>query len=383
MNETASDTANSGPETILQLGAGRFLRGFFDRFVQEANDAGRDVGRVVVVQSTAGRRAELLSKSGGSYHVLVRGIESGEIVDRVEKVSCISRALSAVAEWDSVLALARSPHLKLVVSNTTEAGYVLVDGDAFDASPPAGAPAKLARLLFERFRAGLPPLTLLPCELIERNADRLRDLVAEQARRWRLADDFLGWLTAECTWLNSLVDCIITDGPPDHPLAAEDPLLISAEPYRLWAIEKPPGRDFPVFDHPDIRPVADLAPFYLRKVRILNGAHTALTAKFLPEGFRTVREVADDRRAGRWVRDLMFEEIVPTLVCQVDGAAEFADDTFDRYRNPYLDHLLSNITMNHAEKERVRLWPTRDAYRGLYGKDPVRLSGVLGWIPPA
>ncbi|WZO98630.1 hypothetical protein EP7_000210 [Isosphaeraceae bacterium EP7] len=378
-----NESAHAKSETILQLGAGRFLRGFFDRFVQEANDAGGNVGKVVVVQSTAGRRAELLSDSGGAYHVLVRGIEEGEPVDRVEKVGCISRALSAATHWDDVLALARSPYLKFVVSNTTEAGYVLFEGDAFDAAPPSGAPAKLARLLFERFRAGLPPLTLLPCELIERNADRLRDLVAEQARRWRLSDEFLGWLTRECTWLNSLVDCIITDGPPDHPLTAEDPLLISAEPYRLWAIEKPAGRDFPVFDHPNIRPVTDLAPFYLRKVRILNGAHTALTAKFLPEGFRTVREVVSDRRAARWVRDLIFEEIVPTLVGQVEGVAEFADDTFDRYRNPYLDHLLANITMNHAEKERVRLWPTRDAYRGLYGKDPARLSEILGWIPPA
>jgi tagaturonate reductase len=367
----------SGAERILQFGAGRFLRGFFDRFVQESNDSGQDVGRVVVVQSTAGKRAELLRDNPGGFHVLVRGIRDGETVERAQTVKCVSRALSAAEHWPEVLALAKSPDLRFVVSNSTESGYVLDESDRSDSVPPATLPAKLARLLWERFRAGGSPLTLLPCELIERNATRLLELVATQVDRWGLPDDFLRWASEECLWLNSLVDCIITDGTDDHPLAREDPLLVCAEPYRLWAIEKPPGRDVGLMPHPDIHLVDDLSPYYLRKVRILNGTHTAMTAKFLPEGFETVLQVVTDRHAGRWVRDLMYEEIVPTLVGRVEEVARFADDTFDRYRNPHLKHLLANIAHNHADKVRVRLWPTRDEFQRLYGRSPTKIGEVL------
>ncbi len=372
---------NSDSERILQFGAGRFLRGFADRFIQEANDAGRDVGKVVVVQSTAGKRAQLLRDQPDGFQVLVRGVQDGETIDRLQRVRSISRALSAVESWPEVLAFAKSPALETIISNATEAGYVLDDADAFDASPPSTLAAKLARLLFERYQAGGSPLTLLPCELIEQNATKLRDLVTTQATRWNLSAAYLEWLRDGCVWLNNLVDCIITDGAEDHPLGKEDPLLISAEPYRLWAIEKPKGRDVKVIPHEDIHLVDDLSPYYLRKVRILNGTHTAMTARFLPEGFETVLQVVTDRRAARWVRDVMYEEIVPTLLADVSDVAAFADATFDRYRNPFLKHLLKNITLNHDDKVRVRLHPTRDLYQKLYGRPPEKISSILDWRP--
>jgi len=64
-------------ETILQFGGGNFLRAFADLFVHEANQAGQNVGRIVVVQSTEGGRADLLNRQAGRYHVVVRGLENG------------------------------------------------------------------------------------------------------------------------------------------------------------------------------------------------------------------------------------------------------------------------------------------------------------------
>ena len=80
------------PETILQFGSGRFLRAFADAFFDQANRAGRNVGRVVMVQSTGAERADTLSRQGGRYHVLIRGLENGITVERVEPVESISRA---------------------------------------------------------------------------------------------------------------------------------------------------------------------------------------------------------------------------------------------------------------------------------------------------
>src|SRR5262245_10732629 len=97
------------PETILQFGAGNFLRAFADFFVHQANGHGQNIGRIVVVQSTGDARANMLNQQGGRYHVVVRGLESGQVVDRVEEVASISRALFATGQWPDVLAVARSP----------------------------------------------------------------------------------------------------------------------------------------------------------------------------------------------------------------------------------------------------------------------------------
>lgn len=361
-------------ETILQLGAGRFLRAFVDRFVQQANDAGQNVGRVVVVQTTPGRRAEMLNPNG--YSVLVRGYSDGELVERVDRVQAISRALLAAEQWAKVVALAKSPDLKYVVTNATEAGYALADGDVQDAAPPSSMPAKLAQLLWRRFEAGGAPLVLLPCELIEKNASKLRELVVEQARRWNLPAEIANWVRNECCWLNNLVDCIVTNVPADHPLLQEDPAAIHAEPFALFAIEKAP-RMPAIFLHPAIQLVPQLEPFYLRKVRILNGLHSAMTAKFLPQGFTLVREVLANKAAVKWVRGVLWEEIVPTICDRLPDVAEFADAVYDRLRNPFIDHKLADIALNHAAKIKVRLEPTRDEYEQLYGKPPKRLSEVL------
>lgn len=365
------------PETILQFGAGRFLRGFFDRFVDQANKEGQNVGRIVVVQSTSGPRAELLSQQGCVYHALYRGVEHGEVVDRTIEINSVSRALIASENWPEILRVAASPELKYIVTNATEAGYETDGTDKLADSPPKSLPGKLAAVLWARFQSNGEPLVLLPCELIENNADKVQQLVVDQARAWGLSSDFISWVTEKCWWLNNLVDCIITDGPADHPLAATDKMMIQVEPYALLAIQRPARGNPPIFTNPFIHVVDDLAPFFLRKVRILNAVHTAMTAKFYGHGFETVQQVMGDRAANRWCRDVVFEEIVPALVSRVEGVAEFADMTFDRFRNPFQKHLLKNITLNHDAKLKVRIEQTIEEFKSLYDREPKRLSEVL------
>src|SRR5262245_65788399 len=105
------------PETILQFGTGRFLRAFADLFIHQANQQGQAVGKVVLVQSTGDNRAGGLNRQGGRYHVLVRGIENGAVVDRVEPCESISRALVASSQCGEILDLARSPQPRVILSN--------------------------------------------------------------------------------------------------------------------------------------------------------------------------------------------------------------------------------------------------------------------------
>jgi len=369
------------PETILQFGSGRFLRAFADLFIHQANAQGQNVGRVVIVQSTGGDRAGGLNRQGGRYHVLVRGIERGQVVDRVEPCESISRALVAAEQWGEVLRLARSPQLKVVLSNTTEKGYDLDQADGPNYAPPRSFPAKLLAVLRARFEAGQPGLTVVPCELRERQADLLRGLVVGLARDWKLSPDLIGWLQSDCAWLNTLVDRIVTGTPAEHPLLATDPMLTACEPYALFAIEEKPGAGR-FLEHPAVVWAPDVMPYFLRKVRILNGGHTALLIKAWPRGLRTVRDAVSDPELGPWLERLLMEEVVPVLEGRVDRPAEFAREVLDRFRNLFIDHKLADIALHHETKVQVRLAPTRDEYRAKFGREPAMLSEVLAMPRP-
>jgi tagaturonate reductase len=369
-------------ETILQFGAGRFLRGFIDRFVQHANDAGQNVGKIVVVQTTAGPRADLLNQQPEGYHVLVRGLENGVVVERPEKIQSVSRALLAGQDLEQILQVARSPTLRYIVTNSTESGFVLDPTDRLDSTPPRTMPGLLTLVLWKRYEVHGAPVVLLPCELIERNSERLLELVLTQARQWNLAENFQRWLQLDCVWLNSLVDCIITDPPADLESPHKgDKLLVCAEPYALWALERPAKGMPKLFTDPAQRIVDDLETCFLPKVRILNGIHTIMVAMFYPKSFQTVQQVLHDPTADRWIRDVLFEEIVPTIAYRLDRVALFADQTLERMRNPFQAHKLSDIALNHYDKVIIRLKSTAQEYEKLFGKTPSKLAEAIAAKP--
>ena len=176
--------------------------------------------------------------------------------------------------------------------------------------------------------------------------------------------------------MNSLVDRIVSGRPANHPLLATDPLLTVAEPFALWAVQR--DERVPLFAHPAIQRVPDVAPYELRKVRILNGAHTALVARAMPLGIATVREAVEHADVGPWLRRLLADEVVPTIDARVPAAAAFMADTLERFANPYLDHRLASIALNHDAKLRTRLVPTRDEFIQRFARRPPILDALLG-----
>lgn len=365
------------PETVLQFGTGKFLRCFADLFVQEVNQGPSPAGRVVALQSTGTQRAATLNRQAGRYHVAIRGLREGERIDRITEVESIGRALTSAEDWDQVLCVARCPSLQTIVSNTTEAGYALEPDESLPGQrPPRSFPAKLLRLLQERCESGGSGLTILPCELLPNNADRLLDLVLQQACRWQVSETLCDWIRSECRWHNTLVDRIVSAPPDDDPLAADDPLFAVAEPFALWLIEGSPVVSGLV-DHSAVQLVDRIEPYALRKVRILNGAHTALVTKAMPMGFDTVRRAVLDPQLGPWLDALLFEEIVPTLEGRTENPEQFARDTLQRFANPFLEHRLSDIALHHEVKLQTRLAPTRDEFRERFGRAPKLLNELL------
>ena len=374
------------PECAVQFGTGGFLRGFVDDFLHRANAAGMLGGRVVVVGSTGSGRDDTLRAQDSLYTLAVEGLVDGRPVQEFRIISSVSRALSAVDAWDEVLAVARNAALRFVFSNTTEVGIALHADDSPDAVPPHSFPAKLARFLMERAEAVKYDvgygLTIVPCELIERNGDRLRELVCALADRWHVDARFRAWLDASVHFCNTLVDRIVPGiprGEDAERLAAQigydDRLLTTCEPYRLFAIK---GDDalrarlpWAAVD-PAIVIAPDIEPYRERKVRLLNGAHTVLVTVALALGCETVAEAMRDPRAGPFVRRAMFEEIATSLAAP--GAHAFAAQVIDRFENPFIRHALADITLQSTMKMRVRVVPSILAHARRTGHAPASLA---------
>lgn len=360
-------------ETILQFGAGNFLRAFVDLFVAQANrDSSTAFGQIVVVQSTDRQRADALNAAQGRYHVAVRGYADGRIVDEVETVDSISRALHAGSQWAEVRAFARSPGLRWIFSNTTEAGFALDDRDTARPVadvPPHSFPAKLLDVLLVRHASGHPAVAVAPCELIEQNGKKLRALVLAQADRWQVDAAARIWIADSCRWLDSLVDRIVPGTPSEHPLKAVDPLLISAEPYAFWAVEG--AADFLV--HPAVTLTTDLKPYYLRKVRLLNGGHTLMVLAAYLAGHDTVKQCMDDPLFSACLRRGLYHEIIPTLDLPAGELAAFAKAVEERFANPFVKHALLSISLNSTSKFAVRVLPSLRAYLDRKGTLPSAL----------
>jgi tagaturonate reductase len=351
-------------QPILQFGTSRFLQAHVDLFVSEALEsgvAGRALGGITVVQTTdnpaSAQRVAALA-GGDGYPVRIRGLLRGERVDNTVTCRAVREALQAGAHWPRLLALVAGG-VQVIISNTADRGYQLdaQDGPGLIAHAdqvPRSFPAKLLVLLHHRWR-NVPeaPLSLFPCELIERNGDTLRDLVAGLAREWALPEDFIAWLRGHCVWANSLVDRIVSDAL--HPVGAV------AEPYALWAIEQQPRLVLPC-RHDDIVLTSDLERYERLKLFLLNAGHSYLAERWLRDGRaadETVVQAMNDPALRAELEALWQDEIVPVFekLGQRSEALAYLVDLRERLLNPYLAHRLADIAQNHAQKKQRRFGP--------------------------
>ncbi len=378
------------PEKILQFGEGNFLRAFVDWFFQELNKSGKFNGSVVAVQPIANGMVNMLNEQDGLYTLYLRGLKNGKAESTYETMDVISRGINPYTDFDAFLKAAENPEMRYVISNTTEAGIAFDENDEPTMTPPNSYPAKLAVWLNHRYKTFNGDVSkgihVIPCELIDKNADNLKRIILQLAKKWNLGEGFINWLSTACTFSNTLVDRIVPGYPRERiseitsELGYEDKQVVEAEHFHLWVIEAPEQLQkelpFPSLGL-DVKYVPDMAPYRTRKVRILNGAHTTLVPVAYLYGLDTVRESVEHEVVGKFIKDAIFEEIIPTLDLPKEELERFANDVIDRFRNPYIKHLLMSISLNSWSKFETRVLPSILEYVKRKGEIPQKLSFSL------
>lgn len=375
-----ADKGSSLPIRALQFGEGNFIRGFIDWMIYKANEQGLFNGRVLALQCTPrGKTVPKLKAQDCLFTTILHGVKDGQEVEEIEVVNTIADAQNPYEQWESILQASMSPDLKFVFSNTTEAGISFTSEQPFNTDVcPQSYPGKLTQILYERFKAGLEGLWVVPCELLDDNATKLKEIVLKHVEEQNLGNDFKDYLLNKCRFLNTLVDRVVSGYPVanessyQEKLGYQDALMACGETFHFMAIE---GDDEVAKELPfaqaglNVVVASDITPYRLRKVRILNGAHTANVPAAFIAGLDTVDQMMAHEVIGKFARSVIYDEIIAAVNLDKQMLTSFADDVVNRFSDPSMHHQLSAILMNSTSKVKARILPT------------ILDARAKGWLP--
>ena len=359
------------PIKVLQYGEGNFLRGFVDYMIDIANEKGVFDGDVVLVKPIKFGTLDRFYAQECQYTVSLRGIVENKPTVQNRIVTSIQDVVAAHEEYEKYSAYAKLDTLKYIVSNTTEAGIVYDENDCLEMNPPMSFPGKLTKFLYERylhFNGALDKgLVMLPVELIDDNGVRLKECVLKHIEHWNLGVDFENWIHTACVFCSTLVDRIVTGYPKgeDEKLWKEwgykDELIVTGEPFALWVIEseREIKNEFPL-DQAGLPVIFtdNQKPYKQRKVRILNGAHTSFALASYLAGNDIVLESMNDDVIFKFIKETIFDEVIPTLTLPRKELEDFAEAVMVRFNNPYVKHSLLSISLNSVSKWKARCMPS-------------------------
>ncbi|MEM7472719.1 MAG: mannitol dehydrogenase family protein [Pseudomonadota bacterium] len=355
---------------ILHLGLGNFHRAHQAWYTQNAGDGWNITG--VSLRSPNIRDA--LAPHGYDYTLAIRDA-GGE---RLEKMTVLEDILFAKEQSEQVLeAIAKADLITLTI---TEKGYCLGPDNRLNKSHPeieqdlSGELTSAIGYLAHGLARRDTPVTVMSCDNLSANGHALESALREFAALASLD------LPVGLTFPSTMVDRITPATTPalsTHiaALGLPDAAPVETETFSEWVIEDTFAGPRPAWEKAGAQIVKDAAPFELRKLRLLNGAHSALAYAGLLKGYDYVHEAIADPDLRAMVEGI-FTEASKTLPSAVETLS-YRAALLSRFENPNLHHKLRQIAMDGTQKLPVRLLGT---IHDLGGDAPNCRKGVAAWI---
>jgi fructuronate reductase len=378
---------------IVHLGLGAFHRAHQAVMTEAVLNAGsRDWGIVAASLRSPDTR-DALAPQDGLYTVATREDER----QALRVVGALRGLHVAPEDPEALLRAMVDARVRIVSLTVTEKGYchdpssgVLDEAhpdirhDLATPGAPRSAPGFLVEALRRRREAGTAPFTVLCCDNLPANGTTARRVTA---RLGALRDPVLGaWIGGEVAFPSTMVDRIVPATTADDrariaaALGCEDAWPVVGEGFSQWVIEDhfPSGR--PEWEIGGATFASDVEPFELMKLRMLNGAHSALAYLGYLAGHETVAEASNDPVFTAFLRGL-WAEIAPTVPAPpgVD-LQDYATRLLARFRNRALRHRTWQIAMDGSQKLPQRLLETVRAR--LAGGQPIPhlALAIAGWL---
>ena len=287
-------------------------------------------------------------------------------------IGSIVEVLVAPEDPPAVFARLAAPMTRMVTLTVTEKGYCLSTEGGLDEShpdivhdlanprEPISAIGYLVEGLRRRLAVGLPPYAVVACDNLADNGWRLKAAVTAFAAR--VDPELAGWIAAEGRFPRTMVDSITP--ATDDALRARvetatglhDAWPVQREAFTQWVIEDILGPDAPDLASVGVTLTNDVRGFERAKLRLLNGVHSTLAYAGILRGHETVFEAMSDPALADLARDLMVEDIIPTLTAPRGlDLQPYAEAILKRFRNPEIRHLLAQIAWDGSQKLPFRI----------------------------
>jgi fructuronate reductase len=380
---------------IVHLGLGAFVRAHVATYTDDLLAIEPGAWGIAGVSLQRPDQRNRLAPQDGLYTALQR--DGDGIGARI--IGCVRAALVAPEDPAAVVTTMAQPDCRIVSLTVTEKGYCHdpatgrldarhadIRHDLEHPAAPRSAIGLIVAALGRRRAAGLAPFTVLCCDNLPHNGALVARLAYDFAA---LRDDGLAtWIDAQGAFPSTMVDRIVpatTDA--DIAAAAEasglyDAAPVSHEPFRQWVIEdRFVAHARPAWDRVGAQFVADVAPYEHMKLRLLNGAHSALAYLGFLAGHETISDTVADDVLGRYVVALWRDEIIP-VVPPPPGTDlhHYATELLARFANPAIRHRTWQIAMDGSQKLPQRLLGTaRDLIA--MGRPFGRVAfGIAAWM---
>jgi fructuronate reductase len=273
-----------------------------------------------------------------------------------------------------VMALA-DPDVHLVTLTLTEKGY----------GPDKGSAAEfIVEALARRRDQGLGPFTVISCDNLAENGRVIEAAVlALAARRDPALHD---WIAANAAFPNSMVDRFVpaTSAEDIASLAAGiglmDCAMVKAEPFSQWVIEDRFCSPRPDFAAVGIEVVSDISPYEVAKLRLLNGAHSALAYLGALAGYDYIHEAMAQAHFQSLI-EILWDESAATLA-SIPGLdiPAYRRSLHHRFGNAALKHSTSQIVVDGSQKLPQRLIASLRERRMRGLKSPALELAIAGWM---
>ena len=367
---------------IVHFGLGAFTRAHQAWYTDRAMDLHGGDWRIAGVSLRSPEVGLQLNPQGGLYTLATRSAQGSDL--RV--IGSIAQVLLASEQGAAVIELIARAQTHLITFTVTEKGYCrTAEGDLDQTLAERGFYPLLAAGLAARRAQDLPGVTLLSCDNLADNGHQLRRLVGLYLAR--TAPDLGQWVDRTCTFPCSMIDRIVpaTTAADRNAVAGtlglRDEALVLTEPFSQWVIEGRFAGPRPAWDRVGAQIVDDVAPYETAKLRMLNGAHSALAYLGLERGHTFVHEAVADPVLGAMARRLMLEEAAPTIdPAPGQDLGAYAAALLARFANPALGHRLIQIAMDGSQKIPQRWLATLAANRARNRRCPVILAALAAWL---
>ena len=373
---------------IVHFGIGAFHRAHQAWYTDRAMDGGanEENGRDWAITGVSLRSAgvaDQLNPQDGLYTVVERSAEG----DRMRIVGAVREVIVAPQDPAALAARLAAPETKIVSFTITEKGYCRAPDGSLDFA--LAGENSIYPILTEAFRvrraAGTDGLTLLCCDNLANNGEQLHRLMGEYLAA--KAPDLTGWFESECTCPSTMVDRIVPATTADDLAGVEarlglhDEAAVMTEPFSQWVIEDRFAGPRPAWEKVGAQLVADVEPYETAKLRMLNGAHSALAYLGLERGHEFVHQAVGDPALRPLIERLMRDEAATSIAAAPgQDLNAYAADLLARFANPALNHRLIQIAMDGSQKIPQRWLQTLAIHAAKGQRCPAILAALGAWL---